>query len=149
MAGGCPSSLLKPSCVCWPSCCRKWPLQNALCLARPSARQRLPPEKKSVTDNSVTFIKEGVGMTTGSRSMKKHRVFLFFGVDCAKNVENCSFLYCWSAYGSPLGSVAASTIWEVNKKKVKKSMCFATFFSPAELGLCSGWVGYFKSRGFV
>ena len=58
------------------------------------------------------------------------------------------FFYCWSAYGSPLGSVAASTIWEA-KKKVKKSRRFATFFSPAGLGLGSGWVGHFKSEGFV
>ena len=65
-----------------------------------------------------------------------------------KTLKIIVFFSLWSAHGSPLGSVAPSTIW-MAKKSVKNRGILLYFFSTAGLGLCSGWVGYFKSRGFV
>ena len=52
------------------------------------------------------------------------------------------------AHGGPSEPVAACTFLEA-KKKSKKPGRFATFFWPAGLGLGSGWVCHFKSKGFV
>ena len=80
--------------------------------------------------------------------MQKHMVFLIFCVKCVKNIENICFFQFLGAHGGPSEPVAAYTFLEAIFFG-KKPRRFATFFWPAGLGLGSGWVGHFKSKGFV
>ena len=80
--------------------------------------------------------------------LKKHLVFLCFGAACAKTIENGCFFLLLECLWESIG-LRRSFHNLGGQKKSKKIDAFCNFFSPAGLGLGSGWVGHFKSEGFV